>query len=252
MQHRSVALVTGASRGIGRATAVALAASGHHVLINYVADEASARATCEMIASAGGSAQLLPFDVADPEQMARAFTQITHAEYGRLEILVNNAGVTSDALFIDAEPSELARSWEVNLRGAFLCAQHALPLMIEHRYGRIVNVSSIMAQRPNRGVACYAATKGGLDALTRALAVEVGQLGITVNAVAPGFVQTDMTADYGFERSSKRSFHLNAIRRPGTPEEVAAVIQFLASRAASFVNGHVLVVDGGPPQATAS
>jgi 3-oxoacyl-[acyl-carrier protein] reductase len=247
MSEKTLALVTGASRGIGRATALALAAAGHHVLINYVSDAARANDTLDTIRDAGGSSSLLQFDVSDADQVTRAFAELERGTLGPLGVLVNNAGVSTDALFVAVTPSALARSWAINLHGAVNCMQRALPLMMEQRYGRIVNVSSIMSSRPNKGVAAYAIAKGGLEALTRSTAVEVATRGITVNAVAPGFIQTDMTANYDFAAAPKKPAPFNAVGRAGTPEEIAAVIRFLASREASFVNGQVIIADGGAP-----
>lgn len=237
------ALVTGGGRGIGRAVSQALSRRGHFVFINYVEDEAAARDTLASIVAEGGTGEIVRGNVADSAQVAHMFEAIErHAR--PLEVLVNNAGVTDDALFLEVSEERLERLWATNLRGVLACTQRALPAMISRRYGRIVNVSSVLAAQPNRGVAAYAATKGALEAMTRAVAVEVAPRNVTVNAVAPGFIRTSMTAEYDREKG-KTPFTFNAARRAGTPEEVAAAVAFLTARAASFITGQILAVNGG-------
>ncbi len=237
------ALVTGASRGIGRAIALELAAQGQHVLVNYLQDEVGALETVRRVQERGGSAQPVRADVASAIEVQRMFELVDTSNHP-LQVLINSAGVTHDALFSSLEDAEWRRVLDTNLQGVYNCSRLAAERMLAERYGRIVNISSVMAQRPNKGVSSYAASKGAIEALTRALGTELGYKRITVNAVAPGFVLTDMTADYELPHG-KAGFALNALRRPGEADEIAAVVGFLASHRAGFVNGQVWTVDGG-------
>ena len=238
-----VALVTGGSRGIGRAIALRLAADGAEVVLNYRENEAAAEETVQLVRAAKGVASSTRFDIADPEG-ARAGVQSIVDRAGRLDILVNNAGTTADALVLRLKEEEWERALRVNLTGAFHCTKVALRVMIRGRYGRIVNLSSVVAEMGNAGQVAYAAAKAGLEGLTKSLAREVASRGITVNAVAPGFVETDMTAALSEEQ---RAFYTNVIPagRVARPEEVAAAVAFLASPEAGYITGHVLHVNGG-------
>ena len=239
-----VALVTGGSRGIGRATVLALGRRGVHVIINYRSNRAAAEeALAAMVADGRGSGELCQFDVADDHQIENAVKNIID-RHRKLDILVNNAGVTADNLLIRARPDEWDQVVGVNLKGTILCTRAVSRIMLRQRYGRIINLSSIVGQMGNPGQSIYAATKSGILGFTRAVAREFGARGITVNAVSPGFIQTEMTARLPAKLQDE---FLRAIplERFGTCEEVAEVITFLAGPASSYVTGQVLSVNGG-------
>ena len=238
-----VAAVTGASRGIGRACAEALATSGWRVAIGYRSGEADAKETVRAIEDAGGSAVAVHIDVEDEASIVEAFREVAQA-LGPVVGLVNNAGTSRDGLALRYPTEELDRTIGTNLRGTFLCSRTALRTMLKERWGRIVNVSSAVALRGNAGQAAYAASKAGILGMTRALAREVGSRGITVNAVCPGYLQTELTAEISDE--AKRMLVDNTpLGRPARLEEIAAVVRFLMSDEASYVNGAVVAVDGG-------
>jgi 3-oxoacyl-[acyl-carrier protein] reductase len=238
-----VTLVTGASRGIGRACADALAGAGWKIAIGYRFAEAEAKEAQRAIEDAGGTAAAVRIDVDDEASIAEAFREATQA-LGPVVGLVNNAGTSRDGLALRFPTEELDRMIRTNLRGSFLCSRAALRTMLKERWGRIVNVSSAVALRGNAGQAAYAASKAGILGMTRVLAREVGSRGITVNAVCPGFVQTDLTAE--IPEDAKRLLLENTpVGRPARLEEVTAVVRFLMSDEATYVNGAVVAVDGG-------
>lgn len=232
------ALVTGASRGIGAATALALAADGWPVRVNYREDEGGAREVVARIEAAGGSATAVRGDVASPDEVE---AMLAADERGPVLVLVNNAGLRRDGLSPQIGDEDWARVIEVNLSGAFRAIRAALPPMLRARFGRIVNVASVVGLRANPGQANYAAAKAGAIGMTKTVAAEVARRGVTVNAVAPGFVETKLTEGVIDERVTAAI----PARRAGTPEEVAACIRFLASPEASYVTGTTLTVDGG-------
>jgi 3-oxoacyl-[acyl-carrier protein] reductase len=234
------ALVTGASRGIGAAIARALAREGWPVGVNYRSDSEGAEAVVEEITSAGGRAKALQGDVSDPATADALFTALEE-EFGDVLVLVNNAGVRADGLSPQIDDEDWDKVIDTNLSAAFRLTRRALRPMIRNRYGRVVNIASIVgAVRGNAGQANYAASKAGLVAMTRTVAAEVARRGVTVNAVAPGLIETDMTEGLGENLLE----HVPA-RRAGTPDEVAECVRFLASDGAAYVNGVCLTVDGG-------
>jgi 3-oxoacyl-[acyl-carrier protein] reductase len=236
-----VALVTGASRGIGRAVAEELARQGAHVAVNYNSNQVAAQQCVGAITAAGGSAAPLRFDVADGEASAAAIAALV-TERGRLDVLVNNAGIALDVLRYKAE--DWQRILAVNLSGVFHCSKAAARTMVRARSGRIVNVTSVVSAVGNAGQAPYAATKAGVEGFTRALARELASRNVTVNAVAPGFIDTEMTAALP---EATRSAYVATIPlgRLGTAAEVAAAVAFLAGPTASYITGHVLAINGG-------
>jgi 3-oxoacyl-[acyl-carrier protein] reductase len=241
-QERGCALVTGASRGIGAATAKALAADGWAVAVNYRSGADAAEAVVHDIEAAGGRAVAVQGDVSDPEAADSLFKTAEEALGGPVLVLVNNAGVTADNLSPAISDDDWDRVVDTNLTGAFRLTRRALRPMLRARYGRIVNVASVVGQRANPGQANYAAAKAGLVGMTKTVAAEVAKRGVTVNAVAPGFIATEMTAALGDDADLLS--HVPA-KRAGTPEEVAACVRFLASEEAGYVTGSTLTVDGG-------
>lgn len=244
-----VALVTGAARGIGAATATRLAQDGAKVALADL-DSAGVEKTAAEIAATGAEALALTCDVSDAASVQQTVDR-TAERFGRLDILVNNAGIIRDNLLFKMADDDWERVIGVHLRGAFYCARAAQKHMVEQQYGRIISLSSTSALG-NRGQANYSAAKAGLQGLTRTLAVELGQFGITANAVAPGFIDTDMTRTTAQRMGvSPEAFQAGAsqriaLRRVGQPSEVASVIAFLASDDASYVSGQVIYVAGGP------
>ncbi len=237
-----VSLVTGASRGIGRAIAGALAAEGAHVVLG-ARDAARLAEAVEAIRAAGGSAEALALDVADRASVEGAVASVLLSR-GRIDHLVNNAGVTRDNLLLRMKDEEWQQVLATNLTGVFLCTQAALKPMLKQRSGRIVSITSVVGLGGNAGQANYAASKAGIVGFTKSVAREVASRGITANAVAPGFIETDMTAAM---TDKAREAVLGAIPmgRVGRVEDVAAAVRFLVSDAAAYVTGQVLAVDGG-------
>jgi 3-oxoacyl-[acyl-carrier protein] reductase len=233
------ALVTGASRGIGAAIAKKLARDGWPVGVNYRKDAEGAEAVVAEITGAGGRALALQGDVAEPETAERLFGTLEE-EFGPVLVLVNNAGVRADALSPQIDDEGWQKVIDTNLSAAFRLTRRALRPMIRARYGRVVNIASIVGQRANPGQANYAASKAGLVALTKTVAAEVAKRGVTVNAVAPGLIETEMTEGVG----EKLLEHVPA-RRAGTPDEVAECVRFLTTDGAAYVTGVCLTVDGG-------
>ncbi len=233
------ALVTGGSRGIGAAIACALAADGWPVGVNFRQGEDAAAATVARIEDGGGQALAVRADVTAPHELEGAFDTLEQ-RYGRVLVLVNNAGVRHDDLAISLTDSDWGDVIDTNLSAAFRASRRALRGMIRERFGRVINLASVVGPRANAGQANYAAAKAGLIGMTKTIAVEVARRGVTVNAIAPGLIDTDMTADLDGEL-------LRAVpaRRAGSPQEVAACARFLASEQAGYVTGTTLYVDGG-------
>lgn len=238
-----VAVVTGASRGIGRAVAKAMASAGADVMINYVARAENALAVAEEIAAMGRKAEVCRANVARPEE-ANHLIDAALSSFGRIDILVNNAGITRDGLLLRMKDEDWDAVIEVNLKGAFNCTRAVAKPMVKARWGRIINISSVIGLMGNAGQANYAAAKAGLIGFTKAVARELGPRNITVNAVAPGFILTEMTAGLPEEVKQRLSERI-ALGRLGEPEEVADVVVFLCGEAGRYISGQVLSVDGG-------
>ena len=237
-----VALVTGASQGIGRATALAFASSGAKVAV-AARQVAKLEELVKEIEAAGGEALAVPLDVADAAQVKAAFATVL-AKFGKLDVLVNNAAITKDTLALRMKVEDWDAVLRTNLTGAYLCIQQALGAMLKARYGRIVNITSVVAQTGNAGQANYVSSKAGLIGLTRAIAVEVASRSITVNAVAPGFIETPMTDPLSQELKDKMKSMI-PLGRFGTDKEIASAVMFLASDEAAYITGQVLDVNGG-------
>jgi 3-oxoacyl-[acyl-carrier protein] reductase len=237
------ALVTGSTRGIGRAAALELARMGARVVINYRESQDAANAVLQQIEQQGGKALALKADVGKSADVEELFARITQT-LGGVDILVNNAGLTRDNLLMRVSEADWDMVLNTNLKSAYLCSKAAVRSMLKARWGRIINISSVAGIAGNPGQTNYSAAKAGMIAFTKSLAQEVGSRGITVNAVAPGLIETELIAHLD-EAARKRLLDHVALRRIGTPEDIAGVIAFLCTPAADYITGQVLVVDGG-------
>ena len=237
------ALVTGASRGIGRAVALKLAAEGAKVALNFAGNEAAANAVRQEIEAAGGQAILVKADVADEAAVQQMVLTVADA-FGRVDILVNNAGITRDGLLARMKEEDWDAVLSTNLKGVFLTTKAVAKLMMKQRAGRVVNMASVVGVTGNAGQANYSAAKAGVIGFTKTVAKELASRGVTANAVAPGFIDTDMTSVLS-DKAKEAALSGIPLGRMGTPEDVAAAVLFLASDQASYVTGQVLHVDGG-------
>jgi 3-oxoacyl-[acyl-carrier protein] reductase len=239
-----VAIVTGASRGIGRAIAEGLAKDGLYVAVNYTANEAAAAETLAAIERGGGRGALTRFDVADPAAVETAVKELAARE-GRLDVVVSNAGIALDALLLRAKKEDWARTLDVNLSGAFHLCKAASRYLLKSDSGRIITISSVIGEMGNTGQVAYASAKAGLIGMTKSLARELASRAITVNCVAPGFIETDMTAKHVQGEAREALLKQIPLGRIGSAAEIADAVRFLASPQASYVTGQVLRVNGG-------
>jgi len=238
-----VALVTGGSRGIGRAVCVTLAKAGAKVLINYAGNEEAAAETLALVREAGSDGEIAKFDVSDAEAVDAAVADLAKRHDG-LHILVNNAGISLDQILIRIKPHELERTLAVNVGGALWCSKAAIRLMMRKRYGRVINMSSVVGEAGNKGQAVYSASKAGIIGLTKTLAREYASRGVTVNCVAPGFIETDMTASLP-DAVKEQAIADTPLGRMGSPDDIANAVLYLSSEEAGFVTGQVIRVNGG-------
>jgi 3-oxoacyl-[acyl-carrier protein] reductase len=237
-----VAVVTGASRGIGRAVAMKLAEAGAAVVVTATT-EAGAQRTADEIIAAGGKALGLKVDVSVSAEVEGLFKEAV-AAFGRLDILVNNAGITKDGLLLRMKESDWDAVIDVNLKGAFTCTREAAKVMSKARYGRIVNVSSVVGEMGNPGQANYCASKAGMIGLTKSVAKELARRNVTVNAVTPGFIETDMTHELS-DKAKESLQEQIPMGRLGSSDDIASAVLFLVSEGAAYITGHVLSVNGG-------
>jgi 3-oxoacyl-[acyl-carrier protein] reductase len=240
MNDQKTAIVTGASRGIGRATAVELAKAGYFVIINYKSNEPAAQETLKLVRDNGGEGEIQQFDVADNAQTKEAVKAITE-HHKNIQVLINNAGITADGLFMMLGEDEWDSVIDTSLKGFYNMTKPVLREMVRKKRGSIISVSSLSALMPNRGQSNYSAAKAGIIAASRSLATEVARFGIRVNVVAPGLIETDMIKDAPLEQIKQ----IIPMARLGKPEEVASVIRFLCSDDASYVTGQVIGINGG-------
>lgn len=240
--NQRIAFITGASRGIGKACAVALSAAGSKVVLAARQLDKLDQVAAE-IRLAGGEAFVVPIDLSSPDSIKEAFSKASK-DFGRIDILVNNAGVTRDGLALRMKRDDWNTVLETNLSGSFFCIQQVISPMIRERWGRIVNITSVVAEAGNAGQANYCAAKAGLIGLTKSLAHELASRNVTVNGVAPGFIETDMTGSLTDEQKARITEAI-PLKRIGKPEDVAAAVKFLAAEEAGYITGHVLDVNGG-------
>ena len=239
----NVALVTGGSRGIGRAVCLELARQGASVAVNYAGNSGAAEETVELCRALGVEAEAFQADVADPAA-CDALVSAVKERFGRLDILVNNAGISRDGLLMTAREEDFTKTLDTNLKGAYFCTRAAAKVMVRQKYGRIVCLSSIVGLRGNPGQTAYAASKAGVLGLVKAAAKELAGRDITVNAVAPGYIETDMTAALP-DKAKQAMLTTIPKGRPGSPEEVARAVAFFAAPKCAYITGQVLCVDGG-------
>lgn len=238
-----IVLVTGASKGIGRAIAEAAGKEGATVIVNYLRSEEDAKAVVEAIRQRGGRAEPFKADVSVEAEVGALFKFIKE-RYGRLDVLVNNAGIVGNSLLMMTGAEEFDRIMAVNCRGSFLCLRAAAKMMARQKEGRIINLASVVGVHGNRGQVAYSGSKAFIIGMTKSAAKELGPMGIRVNAMAPGFIDTDMTRDLKPEVKAQLLGNV-ALGRPGTPEDVAGLAVFLMSKGSDYINGQVLGVDGG-------
>ena len=243
MSEKKVALVTGAGRGIGRSIALTLAEKGFFVVVNYNGSAAKAQETVEIIRQSGGEAVSCACDVSDFNACGEMMTALIK-DYGHIDVLVNNAGITRDNLLMKMSEEDFDKVIAVNLKGCFNTIKHLSRQLLKQRSGKIINISSVTGVMGNAGQANYCASKAGIIGLTKSAARELGSRGITVNAVAPGFIETEMTESLSEAVKSALTEQI-LLKRTGRAEEVAEVVAFLASSAADYMTGHVISVDGG-------
>ncbi|MEY4700315.1 MAG: 3-oxoacyl-[acyl-carrier-protein] reductase [Pseudomonadota bacterium] len=241
--NRKIALVTGASRGIGRSIAIDLAKQGAFVIVNYSSSPEAAQETLNAIREVGGDGEILKFSVQDSQAVENAFDGIK-SRHGKLDILVNNAGISRDGLVLRMKDEEWLQTLAVNLNGAFFCSRAAARLMLKAKWGRVVNISSVVGEMGNAGQVPYVSSKAGLIGMTKSLAKELASRNVTVNAITPGFIETDMTAALD---EKLREEHMKAIPlgRYGQAEEVAHLVTFLTSDASAYITGQVIGINGG-------
>lgn len=238
-----IAVVTGGSRGIGRAVALKLAADGMTVVVNYNGNKEKAEAVVAEIQANGGQAEAYGCNVSDYSAVEEMMKYVIKT-YGSVDVLVNNAGITKDGLMMKMSEDDFNQVVDINLKGCFNCTKHVARQMLKQKAGRIINLSSVIGIYGNVGQANYAASKAGVIGITKSMAKELGSRGITVNAVAPGFIETDMTAAMTEEAKAVVADHI-AMKRGGKPEEVANLVSFLASENAAYITGQVIAIDGG-------